>query len=637
MKHSFRLFFIALAACALILTGCSTNEISGDPTSKPVVSTETGTVLPEVTTSGDTTTAEIDATSAATAFAPGQPPEGGFMGQGQNSGEPAVFASDVDTTPYLTSVSSAKNAQTYYDAADLPSSYVFSDVTVNLSSKDVGSSQSMEGLTVAADTSGNIVITNTSKTAYNIVLTGGLAGSVVVTSDDAPMMLTFNGTVITSTNQPALQLKSSTKTFLCATQGTVNRISDSADNSKKGAITSSGDVIFSGSGTLEIVGMKKHAVKVDGTVRMLSGTVMIITDTLAEGNGIHVDDAFIMDGGSLTINANGTVYGEEGKGIKVNGLEADTGAKGYLVINGGELTVTAVGKALTAGWKIDEDAETETTADDPTPNLIVNNGVITITTTGTVYEVSEEESLSPEGLEAKDDLIINGGYIQATCTDDALNAGKDITINGGMVFIHSSTADALDSNGTININGGTTIALGSMPPEMAIDCDDNAQFTYRGGTVVAMAGGGSNTPGNSDSTGHVITYGNALSAGDNVVLLDSKSNVIIAYTVPSYFEAASSTLFASSAIVEGGTYTISTNGTIVDPTTFNGLSVGTVSYTGGTSQGSLTVTATTGNIGAEIRGMMGGMRPDGEMRIPPEGFDPTMMPQGPRGQKPKAQ
>ena len=114
--------------------------------------------------------------------------------------------------------------------------------------------------------------------------------------------------------------------------------------------------------------------------------------------------------------------------------------------------------------------------------------MVTIITTGEIYEYSEEDSLSPEGIEAKNKLVINGGIIQVSANDDALNAGSAIEINGGYIFCQSRAADAIDSNGIIKITGGTTIALGSNAPEMGIDCDTAENFSYLGGTLIAISG-----------------------------------------------------------------------------------------------------------------------------------------------------
>ncbi|ADY13374.1 hypothetical protein [Sphaerochaeta globosa] len=49
-----------------------------------------------------------------------------------SAGQPALFSSTIDTTPYLVSVSSLSNPQTYYDAQDLVDETGFTEVAINL-------------------------------------------------------------------------------------------------------------------------------------------------------------------------------------------------------------------------------------------------------------------------------------------------------------------------------------------------------------------------------------------------------------------------------------------------------------------------------------------------------------------------
>ncbi len=527
----------------------------------------------------------------------------GFAAMAENS--VVTFASSVDETPYLKSVSSPDNEYTLHDEADLPSSYTFQDKTV--SGKD-----------------GIVKITNDDGVSYNYIITGEDLTSITISSD-VPYMLTVSDVNVSATDTPALILKGDGKCFLNLA-GTFT-LSDSTDNGKKGAITASSDLIIMGDGEIDLTANKKHGFKIDGVLRILSGNITVTTTKNSEGNAISVDTHYIQDGGDVTIYATNDTYGSENKGIKVNGTEERESGK--LVINGGRLTIESVDKGITAGWKLAEDAETETTDDDPDPSLYINNGVVTITTTGTIYEVSEDESLSPEGIEAKNDLVINGGLIQVSSTDDALNAGTLIEISGGMVFCQSRNADAADSNGEIRISGGTLIALGSDAPETGIDCDLSSNFTYTGGTVIAVSGGSNNSPESSETTGCVILEN---ITGSSFALKDGDGNIIIAYTVPEGHSSASAVLIASDKITKGNTYTFMTDADIRGRKTFNGLiDASSVSGTSKTIEVTSNITGTSqdmmgrGGMMAHPEGfeMKGGH--EGFRMAPPEGFDPSAM------------
>ena len=540
--------------------------------------------------------------------APTMKPDGSMPGFGMSADNSAVtFSSSVDETPYLVSVSSPDDPYTLYDEADIPSSYTFTDKTVT--GKD-----------------GAVKITNDDGVSYNYIITDENLTSITISSD-VPYMLTVSDVNVSATDTPALILKGDGKCFLNL-KGSFT-LSDTADNGKKGAVTSSSDLIIMGDGEMNVTANKKHGLKIDGVLRILSGNITVTTTKNSEGNAISVDTHYIQDGGDVTIHATNDTYGSENKGIKVNGTEERESGK--LVINGGRLTIESVDKGITAGWKLAEDAETETTEDDPDPSLYINNGVITITTSGTIYEVSDEESLSPEGIEAKNDLVINGGLIQVSTSDDALNAGSLIEINGGMVFCQSRNADAVDSNGKIRINGGTLIALGSDAPETGIDCDFSGNFTYTGGTIIAVSGASNNSPESAETTGCVILE---KITGSSFALKDSDGKTIIAYTVPEGHSSASAVLLASDEITKGKTYSFIPDAVIKGKESFNGL-ISASAVSG--DEKTIEVTSNITGISQDMMGR-GGRMPhpegfdmkggrDGFRMTPPEGFDPSRMPQ----------
>ena len=423
------------------------------------------------------------------------------------------------------------------------------DLSTGTSSSDVVSAQ--------FNKDGNLELTYKESSLVEITLTGRLDGTLIVRSDNADYILLLDGVFITGDTLPAIQLKSTTTATIRLVEGSANTISDSPNNTKKGAITSSGDIVFDGSdeGQLDINVYKKHGIKTDGGVTINGGDILIVGDENAEGNMISADMYFVMNGGYLNIYAYGNVHASESKGIKVNGVEGTGAGLGYVEVNGGTINIESVGKGITAGWKIAEDATTEDTSDDPIPNVYINDGNVYVYTYGTPYEYSEEESLSPEGIEAKNELFINGGLVALITTDDCLNAGKAVTINGGFVYAFASANDSIDSNGTLAINGGTVICMSSSR-EQAFDCDNDYNFTYTGGTYVG-AGNGNNMPKSDATTGYSIAYGEGtFYAGEHIAVLDSNGDVVTGFVVPFGVDSLTSIVFGTDAFVAGETYTI---------------------------------------------------------------------------------
>ncbi|MCI6115700.1 MAG: carbohydrate-binding domain-containing protein [Spirochaetales bacterium] len=435
----------------------------------------------------------------------------------------------------------------------------------------VGTTMMYTKLVVEVDGT-NLKITNTSSEKYNIILSGSWNGGITIESDESDIMVTLAESRITGINTPALILKGGNTTYIKSMGSSV--ISDTGDNKKKGALTSDGNVVFFGDGEITVNGEKKHGFKVDGVVEIEGGTVRINIAETAEGNGISADDAFLMNGGYLYIFAKGNVYGEESKGIKVNGRESDN-PMGWVEINGGYIEIESVGKGITAGFEADENGETEDTSDDPDPILTINGGVVKIRSTGTPYEISDEESLSPEGLEAKDKLFINGGIVEVSATDDAINAGSSIEINGGYVFAVSRGDDGIDSNGTIVFNGGTAVIIGAGGMGLGIDCDSDNNIKYNGGTLIGI-GGGNNAP----VSGNMISFSFDMS-GSSFVLQSEEGDVIAAYTLPSS-KTQNNVVVMSEKLEKGKTYNVVVDAGIESDGVFNGLSLGDTSVSGGT-------------------------------------------------------
>lgn len=552
------------------------------------------------------------------------PPEGfdpGAMGVGFSVAPSQAIEFTVDESDALydvstKSVSSPTIAETYYDAEDILDLEEYEIVVILLDGNNFNTAVLPEGVTVEKD--GDVLeIENSTNRKYNYYLEGSYEGTLEIESEDANYAITLNDVTLKGKELPAIQLKSETKAFFYSAEGSINKISDSPNNDKKGVITSDGDVILSGKGEIEVTSYKKHGLKVDGTVRVQSGTLVINCDELSEGNGISVDDAFIQDGGNVEIYAYGSVLGEESKGIKVNGREGDN-PKGYLVINGGTITIDSVGKALTAGFEADEDGETETNEDDPIPNVFINNGVIKITTTGEIYEY-DDISLSPEGIEAKNNLTINGGLIEVCATDDALNAGGCIAINSGSLFAYSRAADGIDANGNVVINGGLIVALGSTMPEMAIDADSDDNFSYNGGYLIALSGAGSQSPSRTESKGYAFSIGGGFAEGESFALLDSSGSAILAFTVPENYDRANSGIIASSDIISGETYSLLRNAEVSSDYFFNGVHFSNIEVSGGEKASSAAPSSAITSLGG---GNMGGF--PGGMKTPPN-FDPNTM------------
>ncbi len=388
-----------------------------------------------------------------------------------------------------------------------------------------------------------------------------------------------------------------------------NTLKDASSSDGKGALMVNGHSEIEGSGTLNIYGYAKHAYWADEYILMkksMTGTINIL---YAENDGINVNQYFEQNGGTLNIS------GTKGDGIQVSADDEETG---YATISGGTL-VASVTASGSKGLKTEGDitindekstpyititnsgaaywdtadkevkgtscisADNDMTIDAGVISLratgtggkgikadnvfTMNEGDLTITTTGGKYTYNSSNTSSPkgiragtkaagnygtptgdlqinggtinvecssasdgtEGIESKNTLYINGGDITVTAYDDAVNSAKNMYIAGGTVNVLSSTNDGLDSNANMYFTGGTVTAFGGDAPECSIDAAEGYNLYFNGGTIFGI-GGSSVSPSSSSSMAYVSTT--ATVTGGETVSLKSGNTVICSFTVP---------------------------------------------------------------------------------------------------------
>ena len=369
--------------------------------------------------------------------------------------------------------------------------------TINLSDP-----QSPSTVVQIKQTEGELSVNVHSDNKICIELSGSYDGGVILNNHkNADIELRLKDVQITSNAHPGyLNLKSNDKnkgnTCTVVLSGK-SEITGASDKKSKSVLSATPNLVFTGDGSLSVTAKYKNGIVSDDVIIIESGTINIKLDRTEaarnenykeKGFGIKADNGFDMRGGNLTIEANDNITKYESRGIKVDGSDktAYNTGKGYIKISGGELTIHSDAKALSAGWDIDEDAKTETTEDDPHPDVIISGGKINIVTSaeprggrmmgpppdmrfdengnpimpgfmepppdkpGDGFKRrpspnkrkdkkkssndSSENSLSPEGIEAKRHLTITGGKIHVVSTDDGLNAGQNITISGGEIM-----------------------------------------------------------------------------------------------------------------------------------------------------------------------------------------------------------
>ncbi|MCE5348223.1 MAG: carbohydrate-binding domain-containing protein [Bacteroidales bacterium] len=201
-----------------------------------------------------------------------------------------------------------------------------------------------------------------------------------------------------------------------------------------------------------------------------------------------------------------------------------------------------------------------------------------------------------EGIESAT-ITIKSGDVIIVSTDDGFNAtkgsaterndGSCLYLNGGNVYVNSSTGDGLDSNGSISMTGGTVVVQGpKSAPEVAFDF--NGTFNISGGEFIASGPNSGNmiqTPGTTSSQYIVkATTSTALAASAIFHVQDAGGKDIFTFKSE---RSVYYVVFSSANLINGSTYSIYTGGSSTGTFTKGLYSGG--AYTGGTLKKSFSI------------------------------------------------
>ena len=330
---------------------------------------------------------------------------------------------------------------------------------------------------------GYVTITSTVKD-ITYLLSGNGQGQLTIFGTNRHQLIMRDLTLVCSDGSAINnQCKKSCFVVLEGTNSLTDGSSYTSSADSKAAFFSEGQIIMSGAGSLSIKGNYKHALASDDYIQFVESTGALTLQ--ASADGIHANDGIYFDGGTYTITAGN------------DGVQCDS----VIIVNNGSLSITAEDKGITDSLGITINGGTIRVSSKykcikTKANLVINGGDIEVVCTGTASSGGggpwgwggDSSSSSPEGIEAKGTITINGGFIYTQSADDAINSGSDFTINGGCLCAYSTGNDGIDANGNCYIKGGLIYAIGSRSPEVAIDANTEQRYKLyvQGGTIVAI-------------------------------------------------------------------------------------------------------------------------------------------------------
>ena len=287
-------------------------------------------------------------------------------------------------------------------------------------------------------------------------LTGTLADGNITISTKEKVKIRLSGVSITSSENSCIFFENTDKGYITLTDGTENYLV--AENSDDGAIYSKENLEIKGDGSLDIESSAGHGIKASDNLNIENGVISIN----ATSDGIHINDTFKMTGGTVNITSVGdgidcesivniedgtinietngtpiektqvetntdvteTVQEAQRKGMRkeYQDVEFEKSTKGInaewmMVISGGETNINSASHAIHCQDEI-EISGGKFTLSSKYDKGISAHGNLTVNGTDTVIDVTK----SVEGLESKNVMTINDGFISIVSVDDAINA-----------------------------------------------------------------------------------------------------------------------------------------------------------------------------------------------------------------------
>lgn len=248
-------------------------------------------------------------------------------------------------------------------------------------------------------------------------------GSLTVAKNSGNVTLILNSLNLKSSTTAPVSAKSGTSVTVIACGTNTLTDTDRGAVSPKSCINSSGNLIFGGSGILNVNGNNKNGIKADGDLTINELTLNVS----ATDNAIAADNVLTVSGGSITANSAG------GDCLKADPDAITAATLGNIIINAGKISLTAsAGDAIQA-----------------LGTLTINDGDITVCTGGG-YKTAPTDEISTKGIKSDSGLIINGGTFNINSSDDAVHSNSDVTITGGTFNIYTGD-DAVHSDALLTL------------------------------------------------------------------------------------------------------------------------------------------------------------------------------------------
>lgn len=288
-------------------------------------------------------------------------------------------------------------------------------------------------------TDGAHVTITTTKGGVHYTVSGSTTDGSLKIYSEKKFMLTLGGASITNPKGAAINNQCGKSMYIELAAGTTNSLTDgtayqtTTGEDEKGTLFSEGQIIFSGSGTLNVTGNYRNGIASDDYIVFRPGNVINVT--CSARNCVKANDGIAVRGGVLNLEATGD-------GAKAMNCEAS------ITVSGGRLTAIASGATSVSGADTTGVAAVKCDS-----NLVVTGGALALKCTGE----------GGKGINANGNITISGGDIcietfgaKALSSPKGMKADGAITFDGGETYVYSANSTPADAEGGMTVGTALT-------------------------------------------------------------------------------------------------------------------------------------------------------------------------------------
>ncbi len=361
-----------------------------------------------------------------------------------------------------------ENSDSYNDFIEHYNSV--STITITFSESSATVSGNYDNNLIKITNTGANVTVRSAKKHIRYVLKGKSGNGSFKIYSDNKFILELAGVDLTNPVGAAINNQSGKSCCVLLKDGTTNRLMDGVSYSmtpnedQKGTFFSEGQLLFSGSGSLDVTSLSAHGICSDDYIRLRNNCGPITIN--AKKDGISTNDFFLMYGGNLNITA-------EDDGISVD--------KGFASINGGNITIKAIDNGIVANF----DATEATYID-------IAGGMIDIETTGSKgHAISSSNTVNITGGAIK--AIVNGDASKCIISDMGIsieNLNSLLITKGEPLYDESETdyssAAAIRSKTDLSISNSDIKIMSTGKGGKGFNIVENININSSRMTIVTM-------------------------------------------------------------------------------------------------------------------------------------------------------